>query len=439
MSVEMIALLMISSLIALIIIGFPIAYSMGAVGIIFGYIFVGPRVDSLFILRIFSVFGDYVILAAPLFIFMGVVIEKAGLAEKLYDAVYIIFGRIRGGLLIATILFSTLFAAATGVIAASIVAMGLLALPTMLKYNYDKSLSTGAICAGGTLGILIPPSVMIVLYGPMAGLSVGRLFMGAFLPGVIMAGIYIVYIYIRCSLNPKLAPMMPQEEFDGITLKEKVILFSTSIVPVGGLIITVLGSIFFGIASPTEAAGIGAFASLILALAYRRLTLKTLKEIVERTLKTAAMIYLILIGAGFFSGVFLRLGGGRVVQNFILGLPLPDFGLILVMFTVVFIMGMFVDWIGIIMIVVPLFTPIAAKIGVDGIWFAMMVMIVLQTSFLSPPFAYSIFFLKGVSPPEIKTVDIYRGVWPFVLMQLIAVILFWVFPQIITWLPGIMF
>lgn len=439
MSGEVIVFSMIAILIFLIISGVPIAIAMSGLGIIYGLIFVGPQVASLFFLRIFGVFQDYVIVAVPLFVIMGIAIEKAGLAERLYDAMYVIFGQLRGGLLIATILVATLFAAATGVIAASIVAMGLIALPTMLKYKYDKSIATGAICAGGTLGILIPPSVMIVLYGPMSGLSVARLFMGAFTPGLLLAFFYIVYVAVRSYLNPALAPAMPKEQFAKYSPLDKVKLFSTSVLPVGALIIAVLGSIFFGLAAPTEAAGMGALMAMILAAAYGQLTFANLKEILVGTLKTTSMIYFILVGAGFFTGTFLRLGGAAVVRDMIMGLPFGVFGTIVFLLGVVFIMGMFIDWIGIIMIVVPLFTPVVAAMGVDGIWFALMVMVVLQTSFLSPPFAYSIFFLKGVAPPGVHTGDIYRGVWPFIILQLLVIILCGFIPELITWLPDLMY
>lgn len=439
MPAEIVVASMLAILIALIVLGVPIGMAMSGVGILFGFIFVGPQVASLFFLRIFGVFQDYVLVAVPLFVMMGIAIERAGLAEKLYDAMYVIFGNLRGGLLIATILVGTLFAAATGVIAASIVAMGLIALPTMLKYNYDKSIATGAICAGGTLGILIPPSVMIVLYGPMAGLSVARLFMGAFTPGLLLSALYIIYVIALSAIKPSMAPAMPKEEFEMYSFRDKLTLFVSSVLPVAALIIAVLGSIFFGLAAPTEAAGVGAFLAFVLAASYKKLNFKNLKEILIRTVRTTSMIYFVLVGAGFFTGTFLRLGGARVVSDFMLGLPFGTFGAILVMLAVVFILGMFLDWIGIIMIVVPLFTPIAETLGVNAIWFALMVMLVLQTSFLSPPFAYSIFFLKGVSPSNVYTSDIYRGVWPFILIQLLAILVCAALPELITWLPDLMY
>lgn len=439
MSPELITFLMLGSLITLIVLGYPVAFVLGGLATLFGLVFVGPQVVNLFMLRIFGVMGDYILLAIPLFVFMGVIIEKSGLATRLYDAAYVIMGRLPGGLAIATLFTCTVFAAATGVIGASVVTMGLLALPSMMRYKYDKSMATGSICAGGTLGILIPPSVLILIYGPLAGISVGKLFMAAFLPGLLLASLYLAYVLVRCSLNPKLGPAMPADHPDlQIPASRKAYLFATSILPVSLLILAVLGSIFFGVAAPTEAAGMGALAAMLLAAGYRQLTLSSLKEAVYSTMRISCMIYLVLIGAGFFTAIFINLGGGSVVHDIVLGLPLPNWGILVVMFGIIFIMGMFIDWIGVLMICVPLFTPIAATLGYDPLWFAMMFIVVMQTSFLTPPFAYSIFYLKGIAPPEVTTGHIYRGVMPFIVLQFIGVALLALFPQLILWLPGMM-
>lgn len=438
MSTEMITYLMLASLVTLIVLGYPIAFVLGGVATIFGLIFIGPQVGSLFMLRIFGTTSDYILIAIPLFVFMGVVIEKSGLAMRLYDAMHVLMGKLRGGLALATVITCTIFAAATGVIGASVVTMGLLALPAMLKYKYNKELATGAICAGGTLGILIPPSVLILVYAPLAGISVGQLFMAAFLPGITLSLLYVIYIIVRCFLQPEMGPAMPAEELAEYSAVRKFTMFATSVLPVSALILAVLGSIFFGLAAPTEAAGIGAFASLLLALAYKSLNLENLKDIVYRTMTISCMIYLVMMGASFFTTVFIRLGGGSVVTNLVLGLPFPAWGTVLTMFFIVFVMGAFIDWIGIIMIVVPLFTPIAAALGLNPVWFAMMVIVVMQTSFLTPPFAYAIFYLKGIAPPEVETKHIYRGVVPFILLQFLGVALCAIFPQIILWLPSLM-
>jgi tripartite ATP-independent transporter DctM subunit len=437
MSVELLTLLMFSSVIVGILLGFPIAFVLGGLAAVFGYFLYGPAVANIFMLRLFSTLQDYILIAIPLFVYMGVVLEQTGIAGRLYDAVRLILGRLPGGLAVATIVTATIFAAATGVVGASVVAIGLLAIPSMLRYGYSKPLATGAICAGGTLGILIPPSIMIVIYGPMAGLSVGSLFMAAILPGLLLSTLYVVYTVILCYFRPQSGPPLSKEE-TAVPLSRKLYLFFTSVVPVGVIILAVLGSIFFGLAAPTEAAGIGAFASLLLAAAYRKVNLRMLYETAHSTLKVTAMIYLVLIAAGFFTAVFTRMGGGRVVRDLFLGMPFEPVVILVLMLLFVFIMGMFIDWLGIIMISVPLFTPIAQSLGYDPIWFSLMIMMVLQTSFMTPPFAYSIFYLKGISPPEVKTTDIYKGVMPFLGLQVLAVVLLYVFPQIVLWLPRYM-
>ena len=438
MSSEIITLLMLVSLIVLIMLGYPIALVLGGLAAIFGLIFIGPQVGTFFMLRVFGITADYILIAIPLFVFMGVIIEKSGLAMRLYEAMHVLLGRLRGGLALATVVACTIFAAATGVIGASVVTMGLLALPAMLKYKYDKPLATGAICASGTLGILIPPSVLILVYAPLAGLSVGEMYMAAFLPGFMLSGLYLLYIVIRCYLRPQDGPAMPAEELAGYTTGKKLTMLATSVLPVAVLILAVLGSIFYGLAAPTEAAGIGAFASVLLALAYKSLNKEALKAALYSTMSITCMIYLVMMGANFFSSVFLHVGGGRVVTDLVLGLPFPDWGITLAMFAIVFVMGAFIDWVGILAIIVPLFTPIAAGLGLDALWFGMMVVVIMQTSFLTPPFAYAIFYLKGIAPPEVETMHIYRGMVPFILLQLLGVVLLVIFPQIILWLPGLM-
>ncbi|MBO8173218.1 MAG: TRAP transporter large permease subunit [Bacillaceae bacterium] len=433
-SIELVTFLMLGSLLVLIIMGYPIGLVLGGVATLFGLIFIGPQVLDIFMLRLFGTMSNYILVAVPLFVLMGVVIEKSGIAMRLYDSMYILFGRLRGGLAVATIITCTIFATATGVVGASVVTMGIIALPAMLKYRYDAPLAAGSICAGGTLGILIPPSIMILVYGPTAGVSVGALFSAAFIPGFVLALLYIIYILVISYLNPKVGPAVDTSTVQ-YTTAEKLKLFFTSVVPVVGLILTVLGAIFFGLASPTEAAALGSAFSLIMAAAYRKLNREVLKEAVMRTLQTSSMVYLVLIGAGFFTGVFMRLGSGDVIKEVILGLPFPDWGLLIAMWLLIVILGMFIDWIGIVMIVVPIFTPIAMELGFDPIWFAMMNIIVLQTSFITPPFAFSIFMLKGVAPPEVTTSHIYRGVVPFILIQLFSLILFSVFPDLILFLP----
>jgi tripartite ATP-independent transporter DctM subunit len=420
-----------------VLLGYQTAFVLGGLSMIFGLIFIGPDIFGFFTLRLLGLMKNYILLAVPLFLFMGVFMEKSGVAERLYSSMYLWLGGLRGGLAIATIVICVIFAAATGVVGASEVTIGLMALPAMLKRKFDKPLACGTICAGGTLGILIPPSIMIVMYGPTAGLSVGKLFMGAFIPGIMLGILYIVYIAIRCYFKPQDGPPMPPEE-RMVPMSKKITLLFTSILPPLFLIFAVLGTIFFGIAAVTEAASMGAIASIILASIYRQLDFQVIKEACRRTLQITSMILMIAVGAGFFTSTFVALGGGDVVNNFLLGLPFGKWGILLTMMAILTILGMFIDWIGIVFIIVPLFTPIAAQLGFDPIWFALLVMINLQISFLTPPFAYSIFYLKGITPPEVTTVHIYKGVFPFVGLQIIGLGLCIVFPKLITFLPSLM-
>lgn len=435
MSIEIITALMLGSLVLFIMLGYPIGFVLGGIAAVFGVIFIGPQIMDMFMLRLFGVMQNYVLIAIPLFVFMGIIIEKSGVALRLFDAMHVLFGRLRGGLAIATVVTCTIFAAATGVVGASVVTMGIMALPAMLKYKYDKPLATGAICSGGALGILIPPSILILVYGPTAGISVGVLLLAAFVPGLLLAISYVLYIAIRCYLNPSLGPALKPDEMGRVSVKEKAVMFVTSVMPVVGLMLAVLGAIFFGVAAPTEAAALGAMASCVLAVCYRKLNWKILKETALQTLKTSCMVYMVVIGAGFFTGVFLRLGCGRVVQELVLGLPFGPWGILITMWLIIIVLGAFIDWIGIIMIAVPLFTPIAAELGFDPVWFAIMNIVVLQTSFLSPPFAYTIFYLKGIAPPEVELSDIYRGVVPYMLLMLLIVLLLAIFPEIILFVP----
>ncbi len=434
MSVEMITAVMLISLIAIVMLGFPIGFSLAGIATIFGIIFVGPQIGNAFMLRLYVSMSDYTLIAIPLFVFMGIIIEKSGLAGKLYDAIYVLTGRLKGGLAIATVLTCTIFAAATGVVGATVVTMGIMALPAMMKYKYDKPLATGAICAGGALGILIPPSILILVYAPVANISVGALLIGAFVPGLILALLYVLYIGIRCFINPEMGPSASEEDIN-VPILQKIKMFSTSVLPVLALILAVLGTIFFGLAAPTEAAAVGALASVLLAAAYRKLSWATLKEATIRTARTSAMVYLVVIGASFFTTVFMRLGSAKVVENFILGLPFGPWGILITMWLVIIIMGCFLDWIGIIMIVVPLFTPIAVTLGFDPLWFSLMNIIVLQTSFLTPPFALTIFYLKGISPPGVSLGDIYKGVVPYLILMIVAVVIFSIFPEILLFVP----
>lgn len=439
MSPEMITILMFGGLFICILLGYPLAIAIGGVGLFAGVLFLGPIALKMFPLRVFGLMSDYVLLAVPLFIFMGTMMEASGTAERLYGALYLWLGGLRGGLAIATILMGTILAACVGIIAASTIMMGLIALPSMIQRGYSRDVATGSVCAGGTLGILIPPSIMLVLYGPMASLSVGKLLMGAFMPGLLLSTLYVSYIAVRCIIRPQDGPPMPPEDRAVPLLKKLGILFGGLVPPVF-IILAVLGSIFFGVAAPTEAAAVGALAATILALAYRRLTLKAVTKSMLETLRITCMAFLIVWGASIFTGAFLRLGGGEVVTNLVLAMPGGKWGAFGIIMFVIFILGMFIDWMGILFVMVPIVTPIGGVLGFDPIWFALMVCVNLQMSFMTPPFAYAIFFVKGISKPEwgVSTADIIRGVYPFVFLIAIGLTLCAIFPQIILWLPNLM-
>jgi tripartite ATP-independent transporter DctM subunit len=359
-------------------------------------------------------------------------------AEDLFDTMRYLFGPIRGGVAIAVVVVSTLFGACTGIIGASVVTMGLLGMPVMLKYGYNKRLASGAICAGGTLGILIPPSIMLVVMADQSALSVGKLFAGAIVPGLILSGLYVVYILIRCWFKPDDGPALSREERAAVSARALTYMVFRSLVPPMILILGVLGSIFAGIATPTEAAGVGAVLAFAMTLAYRKFTWKGLYTAVVNTAKTTSMVILILVGAACFASIFLGSGGGPVVRGLILGIGLGKWGTFIVMMIILFILGMFIDWIGIIMITFPLFLPIAHELGFDKVWFVVTIAVMLQDSFLTPPFGYALFYLKGVAPPEVTTTDIYWGAFPFWRLMELGLIIVVIWPQTILWLANML-
>jgi tripartite ATP-independent transporter DctM subunit len=437
MSPEYLSVVMFVGVIILVFAGVPLYLALGGLGLYFG-IAGGwsPQVYDQFINRIFGLMSNEVLPAVPLFVFMGAILDKSGAADKLFNAFYLAMGGLRGGLAVATILICTIFAACTGVVGASVTTMGMLALPAMLKRNYNIPLATGCICAGGTLGILIPPSVMMLLYGPMVGLSVAKMFMGAFMPGFVLSALFLSYIIIICLIRPEYGPPMPKEERQAIPMIKVAGEILLYLVPPMFLILAVLGTIFLGVASPTEAAAIGGLGSVVIAVFYRRFNLSVLYEGVINTLKITSMVMFVAVGAFMFSGVFMALGGAKLIGNFIISLPLGKWGILVVMMAIIFVLGMLIDWIGILFIVVPIFTPVVVHLGFDPLWFSLVVCVNLQMSFISPPFAYSIFYLKGVSPPEVEMMHIIKGVIPFLVLQAIGTVLVVLFPQIVLWLPS---
>jgi len=443
MTPEVLLILMFAALLGGILLGFPISFVFIGVSFIFGLLGVAFGCFTLWglmdmmILRTFHTMSNYILAAVPLFIFMGVMIERSGCSERLFSSLHLALGGLRGGLAISVVLVCTIMAAASGIVGAAVVTMGLFALPALIRRGYDKALACGSIVAGGTLGILIPPSILLVIYGPMAAVSVGKLFAGAIFPGLILSGLYITYIAIRTYFKPELGPPLPVEERRAVPLRRKVVMLVGNLLPVLGLILAVLGLIFFGVAAPTEAAATGAAASIFLAAGYRQLNLKVLKEAVYRNLVISSMIVLTLVGAVIFSSVFMLLGGKKVVTSLLLNLPIGRWGILGVMMFAYFILGFFIEWVGLIPLLVPLFTPIAKQLGFDPLWFAMLCCIAMQTSFLTPPVAISLFYLKGVAPPEVKFGEhIIGGAWPFIGLQLIGLVLFILFPDIILWLPS---
>ena len=428
--------------VALILIfsGYPVAFSLGGTALIFAVVGVVTGYfdwSLLFALpeRTFGVMANYVLLAVPFFIFMGTMLEKSKLAEDLLRTIGMLFGRMRGGLALAVVFVGALLAAATGVVGASVVAMGMISLPVMLRYNYSKELSTGVITAAGTLGQIIPPSVVLVVLGDQLGVSVGDLFMGALVPGLILAGLYAVYVVIASLINPASAPPLPAEEREqpGLQLLRQVVFV---MLPPLVLILVVLGSIFAGIATPTEAGALGALGAIGLAVANKRLSLAALKDTMNDTAKLTSMVMFLLIGSTAFGLVFRGLYGDVWIEELLTNLPGGRIGLLLVANLVIFVLGFFIDFFEIAFIILPLIVPAASLLGIDLVWFGVMIGMNLQTSFLTPPFGFALFYLRGVAPPEVKTTQIYRGVVPFIVIQLIGLALIVLFPELVTGLVG---
>ncbi|MEA5620704.1 TRAP transporter large permease subunit [Cronbergia sp. UHCC 0137] len=432
---------MFAGALVLLSLGYPVAFSLGGVAILFGAVGIALGVfDPVFLTampqRIFGIMANYTLLAIPYFIFMGSMLEKSGIAERLLETMGILLGRLRGGLALAVVLVGALLAATTGVVAATVVAMGLISLPIMLRYGYNKELATGVIAASGTLGQIIPPSVVLVVLGDQLGISVGDLFIGSLIPGLMMAGSFALHVLIIAYLRPDVAPALPAQvrEIGGKALRKRV--FQVMLPPLI-LILLVLGSIFFGIATPTEAGAVGCGGAIALAAANGQLTLASLRQVCDNTLRITSMVIFILLGSTAFSLVFRGLNGDQFMFDVLSNLPGGKFGFLALSMTVVFLLGFFIDFFEIAFIIVPLFVPVAQTLGIDLVWYGVILGANLQTSFLTPPFGFALFYLRGVAPPEVTTGDIYRGVIPFILLQLLVVILIIVFPGIVSFLPSL--
>jgi len=431
----------------MLFIGFPVAFTFGAVAVFFGMaagiieafndgellidgIDNGLMMFAMMPHRIWSIMNNTILMAIPLFILMGLILQKTKLAERLLESMGYLFGEIRGGLAISTVLVGSLLAASTGVVGASVVAMGVISLPVMLKHNYSKHISTGTICAAGTLGQIIPPSIVLIILGDVFNVPVGDLFKAALFPGLVLVAAYVAYILVASYLNPQIAPAVNLKRQEGESKKQQVISALFAIIPPLSLIVIVLGSIFAGIATPTESSAIGCLGAVILAFLYRKFSFAMLMESSKETVKITAMVFAILIGATAFSMVFTYTGADALIEQFMLSLPGDKWGFIIMAMLAIMVLGFFIDFVEISYIIVPILVPISEVIGINPIWFAILIAMNLQTSFLTPPFGFSLFYLKGVSPKGIKTTDIYKGVIPFIIIQVLVLTSIVVYPDL---------
>lgn len=423
---------MFAVVIGALMIGYPVAFTLGGVALLFGGVMLGIDFFTLLPLRIWGIMTNFTLLAVPLFIFMGVVLEKSGLAEELLETMGLLCGRLHGGLAFSVVIVGALLAAATGVVGATVVTMGVIALPAMLKHHYDTSLAAGTIAASGTLGQVIPPSIVLILLADVVGVPVGRLFMAALVPGMVLIGLYIAYIAWRAWTAPHTAPPVSATGVGPIGVR-----VIKSLIPPLLLIVAVLGSIFFGIASPTESAAIGGLGALVLAGAHRRLNPDNLHQSALQTMKLTSMVFLILVGATAFGLVFRGLGGDQLVQDAFGAVPGGKTSFLLLSMALIFVLGFFLDFVEICFIVVPILVPIAQFLDVDLLWFALLIAVNLQTSFLTPPFGFSLFYLKAVAPDGVDITHIYRGIIPFVMIQIAALAIIAAFPGLVSWLPDL--
>ncbi|MFC2969801.1 TRAP transporter large permease [Acidimangrovimonas pyrenivorans] len=444
--IEWLTLIMFGSLVVLLMAGLPLAFVTGGLACVFLFVLGDERALNIVPSRIFPLMTNYQLSAIPLFIFMASMLERAGIINEMFDVIYKVLGGVRGGLAAATIIASTVLAAMVGVIGAAVVTMGIIALPAMLKRGYDPKIAMGSIMAGGTLGILIPPSILAIIYAVVAEQSVGELFIGAVIPGLLLSGMYVAYVILRCTINPDMGPPIPMEE--RVSTAEKFRLMGNMSAPIS-LIVIVLGVIFTGVATPVEAAGIGTFGAIIVAAIHRKLDWQTIREAALTTLKASAMVIWIMFGATIFVGLYVLEGGQEFVQNALQATGLGPWGILIIMQIVLIILGMFLDWVGILLLCVPIFVPIIKALGAPAfgltdpddlvLWFGVLYLVNMQMSFLSPPFGYALFYLRGVAPPEIPMGDIFRSALPFLALQVVGLVLCMVFPEIIIWLPRLVY
>ena len=436
MSIELLSLLFVAVFIVILLLGIPLAFATGSVAVVFAYALFGMPGLILVISRVFTLMGNYVLVSVPLFIFMACILERAGVAEAVFRAVHVWFGRVPGGLAVAVIFSCGLMATMVGVIGAEIVTMGVIALPAMINRGYDNRIALGSICAGGGLATLIPPSVVLILYGLTAGVSIGKLYMAGVMPGILLAASYCAYIIVRCWISPELAPQASAKERN-LPFREKIAMLGDLVLP-ALVAVMVLGSLYLGFATPTEAAAVGVVGALVAMIVNRRLSFVAVRRAIEDTTKVTGMLYWLFFGSSALIGVYTLAGGTRLIQDTMTSLPLEPI-YILILFQVIWIvLGCFIDWIGILFLTAPIFVPIAEKLGFDLVWLGVLFCLNMQISYISPPFGPAAFYLKGVTPPGITLAQIFTSIWPYLILQIIVLGLVIAFPQIALWLPGTM-
>lgn len=435
MEIELITLLMVGGIVLLLIMGMPMAFALGFVGISFTLAFFGFDAIQLLTSRIYGFVNTYILISVPMFLMMATIMDKSGVAKDLYNAMSVWAGGMPGGIAQMTLIAAVFMAATTGIIGGEIILLGLVALPQMLRLGYDKDLAVGTICAGGSLGTMIPPSIVLIFYGLTANVPIGDLFLAVVMPGLLLAGIYVVYIAVRCKLNPDLAPPLPLEQRQ-MSLRQKFGLLKNLILPMG-VAFGVMGSIYTGIAAVSEAASVGVAGALLAAWLRGRLTWKMIGESLRQTMGACGLLMWLTFGATALIGVYNLLGGVAFVKSLIIGLPFDPIWVLLIMMLVLIVLGFFMDWVGILLLTMPIFVPIIKEMGYDPVWFGILFCMNMQISYLSPPFGPAAFYLKGVAPPEISIQDIFRALWPFILLQMIALALVIMFPDIALWLPSI--
>ena len=434
------SIIMLAGLFLLMIIGLAagqeLAFVLGGAGVVIGYLAWGDPGITIAMTKVYDQMQSYSMVAIPMFVLMANFLTHSKVADGLFLSIRYLLGPLKGGLGLAVILVSTVFAATTGIVGASVVTMGMLSMPVLLKCGYKPSLACGMVCAGGSLGILIPPSIMLVSMGSYAEVSVGKIFFAAIVPGLLLSLCYMVYVFIICHIHPDYGPAMSTEELKAMPFRERVTGSLVNLIPPVILIVGVLGSIFSGWATPTEASRVGALFALILAICYKQFSLKMLYDSLIDTAKTSAMVFIILFGASAFTGIFMSLDGNQLIANWVLNTGIGKWGAFAIMMLIVFLLGMFIDWLGIVMIVFPIFLPIMDMFGFDRLWIVAVTAVMLQTCFMTPPFGFALFYIKGVVPAEVKIGEIYKGVIPFILMVIMVVAIITIFPQIVYWLPN---